>query len=195
MIQTRPAEQRAAPLLTAGACIAPACTRMSLHPMYSPSGSAFRGGGQRHLVSLVRMSFAPPRASLGLGRAYRIPCLAGLCVHACRRSRCTLHALRKKNVRWELVFGDEETGNIQPARGRNTAGSRQHAARVFRAYQGPAEHFPRSSPAHAPLHARPGPLQLIGTSRAGSRRSGVGLAPGPQALPMPATALDSIYIR
>jgi hypothetical protein len=34
----------------------------------------------------------------------------------------------------------------------------------------------------------------VGTSRADSRRSGVGLAPGPQALPMPATALI-LYIK
>jgi hypothetical protein len=39
-------------------------------------------------------------------------------------------------------------------------------------------------------YVQPGGIYVyVGTSRAGSRRSGVGLAPGPQALPMPAAAL------
>jgi hypothetical protein len=45
-------------------------------------------------------------------------------------------------------------------------------------------------PAKASQELQPGGICVyVGTSRAGSRRSGVGLAPGPQALPMPAAAL------
>jgi hypothetical protein len=43
---------------------------------------------------------------------------------------------------------------------------------------------------HCSRGVQPGGICVhVGTSRADSLRSGVGLAPGPQALPMPATAL------
>jgi hypothetical protein len=45
---------------------------------------------------------------------------------------------------------------------------------------------------HCSRGVQPGGIYVyVGTARAGSRRSGAGLAPRPQALPMPATALIS----
>jgi hypothetical protein len=48
---------------------------------------------------------------------------------------------------------------------------------------------------HCSRGVQPGGIYVyVGTARADSRRSGVGLAPRPQALPMPAAALI-LYIR
>ena len=50
--------------------------------------------------------------------------------------------------------------------------------------------LPAPTEPHFSRGVQPGGIYVyVGTARAGSRRSGVGLAPRPQALPMPAAAV------